>query len=403
MKILVVCQYYDPEPFRLHDICEELVRRGHQVTVLTGVPNYPMGKVYKEYRKGRRRTEEIRSVHVIRTWTIPRKTGTFFRVLNYFSFPVSSWIKAGCLESDYDRVLINQQSPVMMAWPGIRYGKIHRCPVVMYCMDLWPASLVAGGMQPESLVYGFFHWIAGRVYREMDRILVSSRMFEQYLYEEFGIAKERMTTLPQHAENTFCHLMPRDSDGTFHFVFAGNIGAAQSLDTVLAAAERLPEVKFHIVGEGTELERLKAKAGENVRFYGRFSLEEMPKFYTMADAMLVTLQADPALSLTLPGKIQSYMAAGKPIIGAADGETKRTIEEAACGFCGPAEDPEALAQNIRRFINCSQKEEMGSNARKYYEAHFTKERFMYRLEQELYAARRSTSYDTKAIVEQVNE
>ena len=383
MKILVICQYYYPEPFRLHDICEELVKRGHQVTVLTGVPNYPMGEIYERYRKGRHRAEVIHGVHVLRTWTIPRKTGSFYRILNYFSYPVSSWLKAGTLDDDFDTVLINQQSPVMMAWPGIRYGKKHGKPMVMYCMDLWPASLAAGGMKPKSPVYVFFHGLSQHIYRKMDRIMVSSQMFEEYLYTEFGIEMERMTALPQHAENAFRYLSPRISDGPVNLVFAGNIGAAQSLDTVLDAADRLKEIHFHIVGDGTELRRLKARAGENVTFYGRCGLEEMPKFYAMADAMLVTLQADPALSFTLPGKIQSYMAAGRPIIGAADGETRRTIKDAECGYCGRAEDPDGLTQNILRFVKSSHKAEMGRNARRYYETHFTRERFMNRLEQEL--------------------
>ena len=386
MKILVVCQYYYPEPFRLHDICEELVRRGHQVTVLTGVPNYPMGEIYEEYRKGKHRTEEIRGVQVIRTWTIPRKTGAFCRMLNYFSFPVSSWLKVSSLDSDIDLVLINQQSPVMMAWPGIRYGRKYKRPLMMYCMDLWPASLTAAGMKPGSPVYGFFHGISHRIYRSMDRILVSSQMFAQYLHQEFGIDRSRMITLPQHAEDVFCDLLPHTSEGPINLVFAGNVGAAQSLDTVLDAARQLKDVLFHIVGDGVELDRLKAKAGENVRFYGRCSVEEMPGYYALADALLVTLKADPVLSFTLPGKVQSYMAAGRPIIGAADGETRRTIEEADCGFCGRAEDPLELVQNIRKFAESKKKAEMGRNARRYYELYFARDRFMDQLEQELYSA-----------------
>lgn len=383
MKILVVCQYYYPEPFRLNDICEELVNRGHQVTVLTGVPNYPMGKIYKGYEKGKKREEDINGVHVIRTWTYPRGTGTVKRILNYFSYPISAWFKAEKLEGDYDVVLVNQQSPVMMAWPGIRYGRKYKKPVVMYCMDLWPASLVAGGIGMSSLIAKFFHAISKNCYCSMDKILVTSRMFKGYLRDQFGIEESKMDSLPQYAEGIFEYLEPRKPDGTINLVFAGNIGTAQSMDTVIDAATKLPEVAFHIVGDGVELNRLKVKAGENVKFYGRQPLEDMPKFYALADAMIVSLQADSVLSLTLPGKVQSYMAVGRPIIGVADGETKATIEEAQCGYCGKAENMDELVENIRRFVVSKDKEQLGKNARKYYEEHFMRSRFMDKLEREL--------------------
>ena len=383
MNILVVCQYYYPEPFRLNDICEELVNRGHQVTVLTGVPNYPMGKIYEGYKRSKRREELIKGVRVIRTWTYPRGTSMVKRLINYFSYPISSWLKAGRLKSDYDVILVNQQSPVMMAWPGIRYSKKHKKPVVMYCMDLWPASLIAGRISANSAIYKAFYGISKRVYRAMDEILVTSRMFKQYLNDQFGISEKTMKSLPQYAEDLFEYLEPRESDGELNLVFAGNIGIAQDLDTVIDAAAQLPEVKVHIFGDGIELERLKSKAGDNVSFYGHKPLEDMPKYYAMADAMIVSLQADPILSLTLPGKVQTYMASGRPIIGSADGETRLTIEEAKCGYCGKAGNVAELVENIRQFARSSAKEQMGRNARQYYEDHFTKVRFIDKLEREL--------------------
>ena len=385
MNILVVCQYYYPEPFRLPDICEALVNRGHKVTVLTGIPNYPMGKIYDGYEKGKKREESINGVKVIRTWTYPRGTGTAKRLFNYFSYPVSAWFKAAKLEEDYDVVLVNQQSPVMMAWPGIRYAKKHKKPILMYCMDLWPASLVAGGVDTRSFIYYVFYSISRNVYRSMDKILVTSRMFKGYLKEQFGIEDSKMMDLPQYAEGLFEYLKPRKPDGKINLVFAGNIGTAQSLDTVIEAAEQVPEVTVHIVGDGVELDRLKARAGRNVVFHGRQPLEDMPKYYEMADAMIVSLKADPVLSLTLPGKVQTYMASGRPIIGVADGETRLTIEEAQCGYCGAADNVNELINNIRRFVGSSEdeKEKMGRKARQYYEEHFKRDRFMEKLEKEL--------------------
>ena len=385
-RILVVCQYYYPEPFRISDICEEMVRRGHEVQVVTGYPNYPEGVLYEGYGKGKHIDEVINGVKVHRCFTIPRETGMVKRLMNYYSYPLSSssFVRSNaCVASDgkpFDVVFCNQLSPVMMADAAIAYKKKYKVPVVMYCLDLWPESLIAGGITRTSLIYKFFHHVSKKIYRQMDKILITSRMFSEYLSSEFGVEKERIEYLPQYAEGIFEQIPPREEDGTYHFMFAGNIGAVQSVETVIRAAEKLKDepVKFHIVGGGTDLERIQelGKGLENVVFYGRRPLEEMPSFYSKADAMLVTLAADPVLSLTLPGKVQSYMAVGKPIIGAIDGETKAVIEVAHCGFCGKAESVDDMVENIKKFIRSDRREEMGKNARKYYEENFEEKLFM---------------------------
>ena len=386
MNILVICQYYYPEPFRIHDLCEELVLRGHAVTVVTGEPNYPDGDIYQGYENHQHADETLRGVRVHRCPIIPRKHGAVRRFLNYYSYPAASSRYVDQLPGGYDVVLVYQLSPVMMARAGIEYSKKHGVPVVMYCMDLWPESLIAGGIDRQSAVYRYFHSVSCKIYREMDQILISSRHFKAFFETEFEIDSDKIRYLPQYAEGVFTCLEPKKWDGTCHLVFAGNIGAAQSLDTILDAAERLKDepVRFSIVGSGSELSRLKETAVQkqltNLTFYGRRPLEEMPAFYREADAMLVTLHADPVLSITLPGKVQSYMAVGKPIIGAVDGETADVIEDAGCGFCSAAEDGAALAENIRMFLQYPEKETLGKNARAYYEAHFRREKFMDELE-----------------------
>ena len=319
-KILVICQYYKPEPFRIADICEEMVRRGHEVQVVTGYPNYPEGVLYEGYGKGKHIDEVINGVKVHRCYTVPRQTGTAKRMMNYYSYAASSLkyvLSRKCVASDgtsFDVVFCNQLSPVMMAYAAIGYKKMHKTPVVMYCLDLWPESLIAGGIERKSVIYKYYHHISKRIYGQMDKILITSRMFSNYLRDEFGIKKEDIEYLPQYAEGIFEQIPPRVEDGTFNFMFAGNTGTVQSVETVIKTAEILKDepVKFHIVGGGTDLERLQ-KMGEdmeNVIFYGRRPVEEMPEFYARADAMLITLAADPILSLTLPGKVQSYMAVG---------------------------------------------------------------------------------------------
>ena len=397
MKILVICQHYWPEPYPLTDLCEELVRRGHTVDLVTDVPNYPMGEVYPGYAKGERREEVHNGVHIIRTFTIPRKHNAVFRLLNYYSYALSSSACAKTLADDYDVVFTNQTSPVMMSSAAFAYAKKNHKRVVMYCMDLWPACLAAGGISEASPIYKFFGIVSKRLYNKPDRILITSQMFKDYLIQQHGVDECKIEYLPQYASAQFDGVEhSKISKDTIDLMFAGNIGAAQSLDTVLKAAELLkdePKLRWHIVGDGSELENLKKMAEEknldNVIFYGRKPPEQMPQYYAMADVMLVTLTADRFISLTLPGKVQTYMAAGKPIIGAADGEIPKVISAAQCGYCTKAEDAEGLAQAVRDFIANEKREQLGKNARAYYEQHFTRDKFMDKLEKELslYAGR----------------
>lgn len=389
MKILVISQYYDPEPFRISDICKELVDRGHQVTVVAGVPNYPEGVTYKGYEKGQKRDEVCDGVKIHRCFTIPRKSGTLYRLLNYYSYAFSASRYVKKLEKDFDVVFVNQLSPVMMAQAGIAYSRKNKTPLVMYCLDLWPESLVAGGITRQSAIYKYFHRVSSKIYRKMDKILITSRSFKTYLTEQFQIGEEKISYLPQYAESLFDDIPATEKGETWNFTFAGNMGEVQSVQTILEAAERLKEEKvhFHLVGSGSDAERLQNMAEEmnlsNVTFYGRRPLEEMPVFYSKADAMLITMANDPVLSLTLPGKVQSYMAAGKAIIGAIDGETPAIIKDADCGLCCQSQDADALAQVIRDFIADPDYQRYGRNAKVYYETHFTKEQFFSHLEDTL--------------------
>lgn len=401
MKILVVCQHYWPEPYPLPDLCEELVRRGHSVDLITDVPNYPMGITYPEYRHGARRREVHNGVRITRTFTIARRHNAVFRLLNYYSYAWSSSQYARHLREDYDVVFTNQTSPVMMSSAAFAYARRHGKKVVMYCMDLWPACLAAGGLGESSPVYRFFDRESRRLYNQPDRILITSRMFRAYLVERHGVDDGKIAYLPQYAAARFDALPPPASGKqTVDLMFAGNVGAAQSLTTVLEAAALLrdqPQLRWHIVGDGSELAHLQKLAAEKqldcVIFHGRKPPEEMPRYYAMADAMLVTLTADPFISLTLPGKVQTYMAAGKPILAAAAGEIPQVLAAARCGWCAEAENAADLAQKVRQFLACPDKAQLGRNARAYYEAHFTRDRFMDTLERELAACAGPTHSD----------
>ncbi len=383
MKILVVCQYYYPEPFRITDICEELVRIGHSVTVVTGTPNYPMGEIYSGYENGKKTDEVLNGVKVHRCITAPRKTGTLNRLKNYFSYANASKKYINTLDGSFDVVFVNQLSPVMMAEAGIAYKKKHGKKLVLYCLDLWPESLCIGGVKKSSPIYKLFYRISRRIYRSADEILITSRSFKEHLNRKFGISEKKITYLPQYAESQFLALKEKEATEDFNLVFAGNIGAAQSVGTIVEAARILQNEKviFHIVGDGIELDGLKkqAKGLSNIVFYGRKPIEEMPKYYEMADAMLVTLTNDEIISLTLPGKVQTYMAAGKPIVGAINGETALVLNEAQGGYCGRAEDEKALADNILALMRSGKAPEIGKNNREYYLANFCENEFIKQL------------------------
>lgn len=395
MKILVICQYYYPEPFRITDICESLVLRGHSVTVLTGLPNYPEGRVLDEYRHGNKRKEILNGVEVIRCYEIGRGKSKIKLFLNYFSYTLSATIKALFIKEEFDVIFVNQLSPVLMGIPGIVYKKRHKKKLLLYCLDLWPDSLAAGGIKETSAIFRIIHKISKLIYSSADSILVTSSMFKDYFKNVLKIEKNNVKHLPQYAEDIFTKSRgktssDRKNNRRYNFVFAGNIGDMQSVETIIKAARELcgcSNIFFHIVGDGSKLNECKALSNElglkNVKFYGRKPVTEMPSFYELADAMLVTLKYNKTLSYTLPGKVQSYMAAGKPIIGAICGETERVVEEAKCGFICNAEDYQSLAKLILKFCDSDETIQMSNNAHKYYMGNFDKNKFIDLLEKEL--------------------
>jgi glycosyltransferase involved in cell wall biosynthesis len=387
MKILLICQYFYPEQFRVNDICFKLVNEGYEVTVLTGLPNYPDGIVKEEYKQFKNRSEEIEGVKVLRSWLLGRGKGTKQLALNYISFALSSTVRAIFMKKDFDIILVYQLSPVSMALPGIILKKLTKRPLVIYCHDLWPESISAAGISTESRLYGIILTLSRWIYKSADRIFTSSRLFEEYFNNVLGI-EGNIINLPVYAETLFENIGIKEKvDNNINLVFAGNIGEMQSVETIVYAANELKEekhIRVHIIGDGSSRQKCEELANEfqlnNIVFHGQHPISEMPKFYDMADAFLITLKANKVISYTLPNKVQSYMAAGKPIIGAIDGETHVVIREAECGICCPAEDYNQLADNIKRFAEEVDKHvTYGKNARSYYNRNFSKEKYFERL------------------------
>jgi len=386
MKILVVCQYYYPEPFRIHEVCEELVNRGHEVTVLTGLPNYPMGVVPEEYQKGQRRLEDMNGVKVIRVNETPRTKGKVGLAKNYVSFVWLGSLKALTMKKDFDVIFVYQLSPILMAIPAyVAKWFSNTKKLAIYCLDLWPESLVSLNISRDSFFFKAIKNVSRKIYNGASVVGYTSRKFEDYFKENLKLKQKNYLYIPQFADELFLDTQKEEHEG-FNFVFAGNVGKMQSVDTIIKAASIIDDadIHWHIVGDGFAIDECKAladelKVNDKVIFYGRLPVEEMPRFYGMADVMLVTLSDDETISYTLPGKVQSYMAAGKPILASANGEIPIVIADSGCGVCVKAEDAKSFAEKALEMKNANL-DEMGRNSRAYYDEHFLKNKHVDRIE-----------------------
>lgn len=395
MKILIVCQYYYPEQFQINEIAPELVKRGHDVTVLTGLPNYPGGKIYSGYKKRKKRIENKDGVDIIRCFEIGRGNNPISLICNYISYMLSAGLKIGRLKKNFDAILVYQLSPITMAFPAIKLKKKRGIPILLYCLDLWPESARAHVSNTNGLLYKQITKISKKAYSACDRIAVTSLPFIEYLNVTHNIEIERMTYLPQHGNDAYLNLDLSSIDNEIiDFMYAGNIGAGQCVDVIIRAAALIKDrndFKVHIVGYGSKYDEVAALSKElgvedKVIFYGQQKTDKMPEFYKKADVLLLTLRGDNFVGNTLPGKLQMYMTTGKPILAAINGAASQVIAEAKAGLCAAAGDFEGLAKNMLYYIcNADEFKNCGENARSYFSAHFTKKTFIDDLEKELYS------------------
>lgn len=401
MKILVVCQYYYPEQFRINDICEQLVAEGHTVTVLTGLPNYPKGEIPFEYKWGKRRKEVINGVKIFRSYEIARGNSVFKLILNYLSYMISASIRIIFIKKDFDLIFAYQLSPVTMAIPAIIAKKITKIPLYLYSCDIWPESIKNIISDEESIIYRLLKNISSYIYKQSDGIGITSTPFYYYFNKVHSIPIDKINYIPQHAEEIYLSINEPVNNGIIDFVFMGNIGLAQDIDCILNAVQELQkyyDFKVHFVGDGSYLENCKLIVHEKrlsnyVVFHGQHPIEEMSKFYMLADACLLTLKGDSYVSQTMPSKLQGYMAAGRTVLGAINGAAQEVIKESQCGSCVNAGDYKALAELMRDFIDNPHKyKEKGENGRKYFMNNFTKEKYMEKLLIQFYKLTEENNY-----------
>ena len=395
MHILIVTQYFWPENFRINDLALGLLERGHQVTVLTGVPNYPEGSFFDGYGY-LNKPQDYHGVKVLRVPLIPRGNGGGLRLaLNYISFAVSASIAApfACKEK-YDLIFVFQISPITSALPALLLKKIRTIPILFWVQDLWPESLSATGAVKSKQVLGMVAHLVKFIYQRCDKILIQAKYFSDSIVF-YGGEKELIEYFPNSAESLFSSIsadptyIPPLPNG-FKIMFAGNIGAAQDFETIISAVEKLKyyhDIHWVIVGDGrmrewAEEEAKKRGLSANIHFIGRFPLEAMPAFFSKADVMLVTLRKEPIFAITIPCKIQSYLACCKPIIAALDGEGANVIEESGAGFVCPSGASAELAQAVLKMYKTpkAEREKMGASGMAYYKANFDRDMLLDRLD-----------------------
>ena len=381
MKILFVTQYFFPEDFRGNDIAFDWAKRGDHVTVITAVPNYPEGRFFDGYGFFSKRKEMVRGVEVIRIPVIPRGNGSHLNlILNYFSFAFMSSIYALylSLRKKFDLIFVQQLSPITLVLPALVVRKIQKIPMYLWVLDLWPESLRAVGNIHNEKILSVFEKIAKLIYKHADKILISSEGFESSIIAK-GNFSHKIIHLPNWAEDVFIEsesptLLPTLPDG-FIVMFAGNIGEAQDFENVLKAACVLKDekrIKFVILGDGRKKSWMNEFCIQNdllstVFFLGRFPLTSMPSFFSKSDVMLISLKDVPVFGLTLPAKIQAYMASSKPIVGMMNGEGANTIKLAKCGYCVNASDYRGLATDIKKLagMNKSELNMLGFNGKQF--------------------------------------
>lgn len=390
MRVLVFSQYFWPESFRINELVQSLVSKGLDVEVVTGKPNYPAGIVFDGYSASGCSQEKYRGICIHRVPLVPRGKGAARLVLNYISFIVSGlifspWILRG---KQFDVIFVYAPSPILQAIPAFYLGRLKKCPTLLWVQDLWPESLSATGHVKHPLLIKTVELVVRWIYQKVDLLLVQSRAFIPKVRALAGstpIIYYPNAFIDEGSGEAFQPIACPGLECDFPVVFTGNIGSAQAVEVVLEAATLLRNVegvRFVMVGDGSQRDWLMQQAADrglnNIVFPGRYPVEAMPALMAKAGALLVTLADTEIFRLTIPSKIQAYLAAGRPIIACLNGAGADIVAEAGAGVAVPAEDALALAEAVKALHKMPESElhEMGALGRSYYEQHFSHDKLV---------------------------
>ena len=394
--ILIISQYFYPEQFRINDIAMEWVKRGNKVTVLTGIPNYPQGRFYKGYGWLKRRKEVWNGIDVIRIPLVARGKSSIGMILNYFSFVVSGWIWKCFTRVKADLVFTFEVSPMTQALIGVWYSKKHKIPNYLYVQDLWPENVETVTGIKSPLIIKPISRMVDYIYSNCEKIFATSPSFVKEIQKRTPGEEKKVIYWPQYAEEFYrpvdekSNLIPQDD--ILNITFTGNIGTAQGLEILPKTAKLLKEqnvsVRFNIVGDGRNKENLVRCIKDNgveeyFNLIGWQPAEQIPIILSSSDAAFLSFADNPLYSMTIPAKLQSYMACGIPIIASACGETKRIIEESNCGLCCKMGDVESLVANILKMKNLEDLSQYSRLSRVYFIANFDKKMLMDKLDEYL--------------------
>ncbi len=389
--ILVISQYFYPENFRINDICKEWVKRGYKVTVVTGIPNYPQGKFFKGYGWFKNRKEEYEGVHIVRLPIVARGKGSLCLALNYFSYVLSGFFWKSFTRIKADKVFIFEVSPMTQALVGVWYAKRRKIPCTIYVQDLWPENVeVVTGIHNKTII-GAIDKMVNYIYKNCKLILATSPSFVKRLEERTSVydseGNSKVKYWPQYAEEFYKpaekkNLSDLKQSDKFRIAFTGNIGYAQGLNILPKTAELLKQknlnCEFVIIGDGRYKEEFEREISESnvedmFELLGRKQPEEIPGYLALCNAAFVSFADNPLFKMTIPAKLQSYMACGMPILAVADGETKRVIEKSQGGRCITEIVPEKLAEIIAECMASDAVKMWGDNAKEYCTKEFNKQ------------------------------
>jgi len=395
LRILVISQYFYPENFRINDLCFGLKDKGHAISVLSAKPNYPEGKFFNGYSFFNKSSEDYRGIKIYRSPILPRGDAKGLKLfLNYTSFVFFGIIRLFFIKEKFDKIFVYAPSPITVGYLGVVASFLFRAKPYLWVHDLWPESVKDAGGITNQFFLSLVNLMTKSIYYFYDNILVQSPKFKDYLINQ-GVKESKIIFYPYYAES-FYKVVPEDpeiksqyGDG-LNIVFAGNIGVAQSFDTIIEAANllktKIKKFKFIIIGEGRDKKRVIEKVqnyslGNYFEFMGSFPAEEMPAFFASADALLVSLKDTKIFSMTIPGKLQSYLASGKPIIASLNGIGAQIVRESKSGYTSNAEDSLSLSNSIIDFskLNFNQRKRLGKNAMDYYKKEFERSRLLNRL------------------------
>ena len=391
MKILVFSQYFYPENFRINTLCRELVSRGHEVTVVTGYPQYPYGKIYEGYGFELPYDTEWNGVKICRVKVHPRGSNLLGMLRNTVDYVVQAnrWVR-NCREK-FDAVYVFEVSPVTVGLPAVTYKKKFGTPMFFNLQDLWPENVEEVlGIRFAPLTW-LINRIVDRIYGASNKILCASNGFADNLRHR-GVEEGKIVFWPQFCTDPDLTAAQKPEiyrEDTFNIVFAGNLGDAQGLDLMVDAALELKDspIRWYLVGDGRARARLEQKVldcgvSEQVTFVGRVSEAEADRYVHFADCAYLSFKDNKIFNMTLPAKLQTYLACGTPILAAAGGESARLVGDNGIGFVCPPK-LEALVQTASKAAAMSRQDRsaMGQAAREYYEAHFNQDTLVSQLEE----------------------